>query len=210
MPQPKSSRSSGSTSRSSSARKQAAKKKPAAAKKPSTTAKKSQAKPRAKRTTQPKRDDSTLNQLREALSDGLVLTTRRVQEALDEAVRGGHMTRRSAEDLARELIEAGRKQTQDLMSEIESLLGKARPDLSSARSLVRDGSDRAMREVDRVRRTAGIGPVFPILGYDDLTAGQVQSRLGDLSSAELRKVRDHERRNANRKSVLAAIEKALR
>ena len=62
---------------------------------------------------------------------------------------------------------------------------------------------------DRARRTAGIGPSFPILGYDDLTAAQVQGRLDGLTPAELRKVRDYEKRNANRKSVLSAIESSL-
>jgi hypothetical protein len=37
----------------------------------------------------------------------------------------------------------------------------------------------------------------------------VQSRLADLSPAELRKVRDYERRNANRKTVLNSIEEKL-
>jgi hypothetical protein len=69
---------------------------------------------------------------------------------------------------------------------------------------VRSG-DPALQQVDRVRRAAGVGPTFPILGYDELTAGQVNSRLGDLSPAELRKVRDYEKRNANRKSVLNAV-----
>jgi hypothetical protein len=50
-----------------------------------------------------------------------------------------------------------------------------------------------------------MGPSFPILGYDELTAGQVTSRLADLAPAELRKVRDYEKRNANRKSVLNAV-----
>ena len=35
-------------------------------------------------------------------------------------------------------------------------------------------------------------------------------RLGDLTPAELRKVRDYEKRNANRKSVLAAVEQQLK
>jgi len=65
------------------------------------------------------------------------------------------------------------------------------------------------REIDRARRAAGIPPSFPIFGYDDLTAAQVQARLGELNPPELRKVRDYERRNANRKSVLAAIEQKL-
>jgi hypothetical protein len=69
-------------------------------------------------------------------------------------------------------------------------------------------TDRVRREVDRARRATGIA-TFPVSGYDDLSAAQVSDRLGDLSSAELRKVRDYERRNANRKSVLDAIERRL-
>ena len=65
------------------------------------------------------------------------------------------------------------------------------------------------REVDRARRTTGLGPAFPIGGYENLSAAQVQARLGDLSPPELRKVRDYERRNANRKTVLSAIEARL-
>jgi len=55
----------------------------------------------------------------------------------------------------------------------------------------------------------GAGQSFPILGYDELTAAQVQARLDDLSPPELRRVRDYERRHANRKSVLAALDKQL-
>ena len=55
-----------------------------------------------------------------------------------------------------------------------------------------------------------MGPSFPILGYDDLTAAEVAERLDDLSPAQLRTVRDHERRNANRKTVLTAVERKLR
>ena len=55
----------------------------------------------------------------------------------------------------------------------------------------------------------GIGPSFPITGFDDLTVAQVQSRLTDLSPAQLRKVRDYERRHANRKMVLNSVEERL-
>ena len=56
---------------------------------------------------------------------------------------------------------------------------------------------------------SGVGPSFPILGYDDLNAAQVQKRLSDLSKPELRKVLTYERKNANRKSVTGALEKAI-
>jgi polyhydroxyalkanoate synthesis regulator phasin len=63
--------------------------------------------------------------------------------------------------------------------------------------------------VDRARRATGLGTAFPIANYERLTAAEVQTRLDKLSPAELRKVRDYERRNANRKTVLAAIESKL-
>ncbi|MGH2799880.1 MAG: hypothetical protein ACRDM0_19935, partial [Thermoleophilaceae bacterium] len=67
----------------------------------------------------------------------------------------------------------------------------------------------ALAQVDKVRRGAGVGPNFPVMGYDELNATQIQRRLRDLTPPQLRKVRDHERRNANRKTILKAIESKL-
>jgi ElaB/YqjD/DUF883 family membrane-anchored ribosome-binding protein len=137
------------------------------------------------------------------------------------------MTADDAQDLGRTLLDRGRKQTNDVLSDLEQLLGRGGDQLqdarkaagraraqvgdatSRARTRVRDAGDAAIAQADRARRVAGVGPSFPILGYDDLTAAQVQGRLDALTPAELRKVRDYERRNANRKSVLDAIERSL-
>jgi hypothetical protein len=121
--------------------------------------------------------------------DAVVVTRERLQEVVDDAVRRGRMTRSDAADLVSDIFARGRSTTEELLSVLPT--------------------DRVRREVDRARRISGIGPSFPISGYEGLTAGQVQSRLDDLSPAELRKVRDYERRNANRKTVLAAIESKL-
>ena len=59
------------------------------------------------------------------------------------------------------------------------------------------------------RRVTGLGPGLPIRDYEDLTAAQVAEQLDGLSVDQLRQVRDHERRNANRKTVLAAVERKL-
>jgi hypothetical protein len=64
--------------------------------------------------------------------------------------------------------------------------------------------------INSVLRVAGFGPSFPIPRYDDLTVAQIESRLDDLTPAQLRKVRDHERRHEKRKTVLNAIESRLR
>jgi polyhydroxyalkanoate synthesis regulator phasin len=158
--------------------------------------------------------------LRDMLSKGVVITSDRLQEVVDETVRRGRMTRQDAEELVQNLVAVGRRQSQDALAEIEDLVGRsAKETRRQAHARVRSvgaaarrapGTDRALRTVDRVRRAAGLGHAFPIIGYEDLTAAQVRERLGDLNPAELRKVRDHERRNANRKSVLTAIERKLK
>jgi polyhydroxyalkanoate synthesis regulator phasin len=141
----------------------------------------------------------------------VVLTSERIQEVLDDAAERGRVTRSDANELAAQLISRGRQQTDQLLSDVERLLGRGRQQLGPATRGSRwsESIDLLVRSADRARRSVGVGQTFPILGYDDLTATQVQARLDGLSPAELRKVREYERRHANRKSVLAAIDKAL-
>ena|SRR5687767_10584508 len=147
-------------------------------------------------------NEATREQLQRFLDprEVVVVTRERLQEALDEAVARGRMTRDDAGALLADLLQRGRE-------DIEGLLDGAK---GATRKGVSGSAERVLREVDRARRAAGVGPSFPILGYDDLTAAQVNERLGDLDAAELRKVRDYEKRNANRKSVLAAVEQKLK
>ena len=155
-----------------------------------------------RRTTTTKPADDALSRLaglRDSLTKGVMLTGDRIQEVVDDAVKRGRMTRTDAEDLVQRLIALGRQQTEDVISDIEQLLGRS----------ASTGGDKVLRHVDKARRAVGLG-TFPILGYDDLSAGQVNERLSDLTPAQLRKVRDHEKRNANRKSVLQAIERKLK
>jgi polyhydroxyalkanoate synthesis regulator phasin len=150
--------------------------------------------PRPKDTT----PDGTRDALRLMLNplDAVVLTRERLQEVLDEAVERGRITRGDAGELLGELFRRGRRQTDDLISDLEGLVTMP--------------AERVIREVGRARRATGLGPSLPIAGYDDLTAAQVIERLGDLTPAQARVVRDYEKRNANRKSVLAAVERQLR
>jgi polyhydroxyalkanoate synthesis regulator phasin len=136
--------------------------------------------------------------------DLVMLTRSHIQEALDDAAARGRVTRKDANDLVSELVRRGRGGSNDLIKEIESVLGSA-----TKRARSSDSVDRIVRGADRARRAAGVGPSFPILGYDDLNAPQVQSRLKELKKPELRKVLSYERKHANRKSVVGAIEKSL-
>ena len=174
MPQPKKT--------SASARKPAAAKKPAAAV-----------------ATPPKSSPPTSACCASGCVSSLTLTSDRLQETVDDAVRRGRMTRKDAEELLSTLVAAGRAQTEAMLADVEQLLGRG------------GAGDAVLRTVDRARRRvgAGVGGSFPILGYDDLTAAQITKRLTDLTPAQLRKVRDYERRHDARKSVLAAVERKL-
>lgn len=97
---------------------------------------------------------------------------------------------------------------------LDEAVERGRVTRADADALVLELVDRGRQQTDELlkdleRRTVGAGPSFPILGYDELTAGQVEQRLAGLKPADLREVRDYERRHANRKTVLDAIEQAL-
>jgi polyhydroxyalkanoate synthesis regulator phasin len=179
---------------------------------------------------------------REALATGIVRPTNlvilsrdRIEEVVNDAAKRGRMTMDDAQKLAESLVRRARKETGDVVRDLEQLVGRSRESVEqrtdTARKRGEGAAGRARRQVgdatarvrsravrsagatlapvDRARRAAGVGPSFPIMGYDDLTAAEVQGQLGDLTPAELRKVRDYEKRNANRKSVLSAIEQKL-
>jgi polyhydroxyalkanoate synthesis regulator phasin len=220
MPQPKSPRSSSSRARKPAAKSAASKPaaKRAAASKPA--AKRSPAKkPAAKRATASRASTTrtaaksapassedavraNLTALRDTLRKGVVLTAEGVKATLDDAVKRGRITRKDATELSQSLLSAGRSQAEGFRSDLEQLLGHGRDRAALS-------SDRVLQEVDRARRRVGVGPSFPITLYDELNASQIVSRLKDLTPAQLRKVRDHEKRHDNRKSVLSAIEKQL-
>jgi hypothetical protein len=143
--------------------------------------------------------------------DVVLLTRERIQETLDDAASRGRVTRKDANELVAELVRRGRSGGDDVVSEIEGLLGKGRDQIGSAtkRAAHSEPVDRIVRGADRARRAAGVGSSFPISGYADLNVSQVQARLKELSKPELRKVLTYERGHANRKSVVGVIEKSL-
>src|SRR3954449_6218324 len=177
-------------------------------------------------------------EFRQALTTNLIrplemvmLSRQRIEDALDEVVKRGRMTRDDAAQLGQALLTLGRQQTDDVMKDLEQLLGRGRNRFEERTGTVRDRSVEAARgarrsvgqaagaarkaadplllQADRARRVAGVGPAFPITNYDDLKAAQITSRLEALTPAELRKVRDYERRRGNRSTVLEAIEAKL-
>ena len=59
-----------------------------------------------------------------------------------------------------------------------------------------------IREIERKMR-------FPIEGYDGLNVDEISEQLDGLSVDELGKIRDHEKRNKNRATLLQEIERKI-
>jgi polyhydroxyalkanoate synthesis regulator phasin len=139
---------------------------------------------------QQRKTTAAREQLRRVLNplDLVIITRVRLQEVVDEAVARGRITRGDAADLVTDVLARGRSQADDVLAELEQLLGAP---------------------IEAARRVAGLGPEFPITGYDDLTAAEVIAELEGMSDADLRKVAQYERANANRKTVLGAAERKL-
>ena len=140
---------------------------------------------------QPRKTTAAREQIRRVINplDLVVITRVRLQEVVDEAVERGRITRGDAADLVTDVLARGRSQAEELLTELEQLFGRA--------------------PIEAARRVTGLGPEFPITGYDDLTAAEVAAELDGMSDADLRKVRTYERANANRKTVLGAVERKL-
>jgi polyhydroxyalkanoate synthesis regulator phasin len=124
--------------------------------------------------------------------NAVVITRRNLEEVLDDAVRRGRMTRTDAQDMVQTLVTRGARVTDDILAEIQRMLGSEALDMES-------------------RADAATGsPRLAISDYDELSAAQVQDRLEGLSHVQLRNLREYEQRNANRKTVLERIDRKLR
>lgn len=79
-----------------------------------------------------------------------------IQEAMDDAVEHGRLTRGDANDLVGELVRRGREQTDDVLGNLDQLLGKGIEQLSQLTRKLDDKAARARRaeSVERLMRSA--------------------------------------------------------
>lgn len=133
--------------------------------------------------------------------NAVLIRRKHLEEVIEDAVKRGRMTRDDAQQMLQTLLQRSARQTDDFLSDLERLLGRGRTlESGSSRQGNRKSRPRARRATSNL----------PIQSYDELSAAAVQDQLDGLTPAELRKLRDYERRNANRKTVLDAIARKLR
>jgi len=124
-----------------------------------------------------------------------------LRNAMDEVMTEGMeiASYDAIESLARSV---GDNETAELAAEIrvdeEQMLDSLRKEIPGLASLV------AQTEVPITERT-NVGE--PWVGYDDMTVAEIRKELDDASASLLLAVRDYERRNKNRTTVVEATEK---
>jgi hypothetical protein len=83
----------------------------------------------------------------------------------------------------------------------------------------RQGVETAARNAEQVTditrqvTAAGVASTnggFPIAGYDDLNVAEVSERIDGLNAEQLRTVREHEKRNKDRETVIEEIDRKIK
>src|SRR5205085_4444480 len=119
------------------------------------------AKKTSRTTTRPLEEFSgkSVAEFRQALNKNLIrpfelvmLSRDRIEDAMDEVVRRGRMTRDDATQLAQALFTLGRQQTEDVMRDLEQLLGRGRSNLEERTAGVRE---RSMSAATAARQQVG-------------------------------------------------------
>ena len=59
-------------------------------------------------------------------------------------------------------------------------------------------------------REATDAATFPIPGYDSMSVEEIEERLGPLTDEQVRRLRDYERKNQNRKTLIERYDQKLR
>jgi hypothetical protein len=164
--------------------------------------------------------------------------TRTIQESTrivtDYAVQAQELNTRFAQRAFEAWIDASRRQTELSQTMVQRLYGKAEDQTDAFRGLLddwanayagffftplgfyREGLENVTRGVARVPVVTRIGTGsrsdggFPIEGYDEMDVGEISGRLDGLSEEELEKVRDYEKRNKNRETLIEQLDRKIR
>jgi hypothetical protein len=127
-------------------------------------------------------------------------------------------------------IDASRRQTELGQTVVQRLYGKAEDQTDAFQGLFNDWANAyagvffapfgLYREgLENVTRMPAVTQVvtggtrnggLPIEGYDEMNVGEISDRLDSLSDEELKKVRDYEKRNKNRDTLIEQLDRNIK
>jgi hypothetical protein len=160
--------------------------------------------------------------------------TRTTQESArimtDYVVQAQELNTRLAQRAFETWIDASRRQTELSQTMVQRLYGKAEDQSDAFQGLLNDWANAyagfffapfgfyreglenvtRMPVVTQVTTGGTVNGGLPIEGYDELNVGEISDRLDSLSEEELKKVRDYEKRNKNRDTLIEQFDRKIR
>jgi hypothetical protein len=148
-----------------------------------------------------------------------------VANNLREQAEGGHSGARRLSEQADRQQEAGRAFAQESVEAYMDLLDAtfsqyragamasgqtAAGVVGAATGAVTDATARTVgATTEGAQRTAETA-TFPIPGYDEMNVDEISDRVGTLTNEQVRRLRDYEKANENRKTLIERFESRLR
>ncbi len=127
---------------------------------------------------------------------------------------------RFAQGLVDSSIEEIRAQAESNRGVAEELVERAERQRDAFQTLVGESVDAYMdlayapfayfRQGLRLVETEVTGGGFPISGYDELNVEEVKGRLDGLTAAQIREIREYEKRNKNRETLIEEFDRKLK
>ncbi len=124
------------------------------------------------------------------------------REIFDGTAREIRHQAESNRALGQELIERAEQQRDAFQTLIGESADVYRDLLSTPLSFYRQGLRLVEGEANRA--------AFPIAGYDELNVKEIADRLDSLSAAEIRTIREYEKRNKNRETLIEQFDRKLK
>jgi hypothetical protein len=124
------------------------------------------------------------------------------RELLEDAARELRHQAESNRSVAGELVERAEVQRDAYRTLVGEWVDAYADVLYAPLAYYRQGLRLVENQVDSV--------TFPIAGYDEMNVKEIGDRLEGLSAAEIRKVREYEKRNKNRETLIEQFDRKLR
>ena len=139
---------------------------------------------------------------------------------LDHAVGLQERNVRFAQGLVDSSIRELRAQAESNRAFTQELVDRAEGQRDAFRTLFEESVDAYMdlayapfayyRQGLRLVETGVSGVRFPIANFDELNVGEISDRLDGLTAAQIRKIREYEKRNKNRETLIEQLDRNLK
>ncbi|CAA9481058.1 MAG: hypothetical protein AVDCRST_MAG02-4541 [uncultured Rubrobacteraceae bacterium] len=124
------------------------------------------------------------------------------QETLDGVVREVRDQAESNRALTQELVERAEQQRGAYRALVGQTVDAYAELLYAPLSYYKQGLRAVEGEIDRAS--------FPISGYDELNVGEIAKQIDRLTAAQIREVREYEKRNKNRETLIDQLDRNLK